>query len=97
METHLITFNDLEITAPEGICLANGSFVVVYNVCPAEPDVGIMSRYIEINDYHDVEILLDLIDENGNLLSRFVDDTLLPQVIKAYGEDWIVDEIQNSI
>lgn len=97
MNTHRINFEQLEISTPHGICLATGSFVVVYHMAPAEPDVGIMTSYVEIDDYHDVEIMLELVDEDGEVLRRFDDASLLPKVIKEYGEDYIVDEIQNSI
>lgn len=97
MRTHKITFEELEISTPHGICLATGSFVVVYHMAPAEPDVGIMSSYVEIDAYHDAEIMLDLINEDGDILRRFDDATLLPKVLREYGEEYILADIENSI
>ena len=93
MSTHTITFEEIEL--PNGH-VATGSFVAVYHVERAQPDCGI-PRHVEIDDYHDVEIMVDVVDEDGNVLSSYDDAGLLADIIKALGEDRICEEIYHAI
>jgi hypothetical protein len=98
MDNYTLTFDDIEVQTPDGVCLATGSVKIEYIVRPAEPDVGIMSRWVDLQGYSDIDVVLVLVDEDGEEISRKAcDEVALYDVIEAYGEDWIVDEIQNSI
>jgi hypothetical protein len=41
--------------------------------------------------------MVDVVDEDGNVLSRYDDAGLLADIIKAIGEDVICEEIYHAI
>ena len=98
MSNYTLIFDDLEVHTMAGVCLASGSVKVEYRVNPAEPDVGIMSRWVEITGYCDIDAVFVLTDEEGEEIMRMVcNDAMLADILDAYGEENIVDEIAERI
>ena len=98
MDNCTITFDDLEVHTMAGICLATGSVKVEYIMRPAEPDVGIMSRWPEIMGYADLDAVFVLIDDDGEEIMRMTcDDAMLADILDAYGEEDILEKIRESI
>jgi hypothetical protein len=99
MSTHTITFEDIELTLNGQIWTATGSFVAEYILNPAEPDVGIMNRWIELDGYCDLEAILTLADEDGEELAtrHVVNDSLIQKIVAELGEDYISREIYDAL
>jgi len=96
-----ITFEDLEMTHNGQIWLATGSFVATYSMCIAEPDVGIMHPYPEIDSYCDLDLFMSLVDEDGEELAHqhitHDNQNIISRLVKLIGEDNIYEEIYHAI
>jgi len=95
-----ITFEDLEMTHNGQIWLATGSFVATYSMAMAEPDVGIMHPYPEIDSYCDLDLFMSLVDEDGEELAsqhiKHDNQNIIARLVKLIGEDNIYAEIQEN-
>jgi hypothetical protein len=100
MRTYTYCFEDIELSLADGINLATGSIKVQYHINRAEPDVGI-PRHVEVDGYCDLDVMLTLVDEDGEALTiTHVTDNdrqLIKKIVFECGEDDIVEKIENSI
>ena len=100
MRTYTYTFEDIELSLADGINLATGSVTVKYHVNRAEPDVGI-PRHVEIDGFCDLDVMLTLVDEDGEALkhTHVTDDDqrLIKAIVRECDEDCIVEKIEDSI
>ena len=87
-------FEEVEVTVPDGSKrYAEGTIEVEYNMNPAEPDIGIPTKYAEVNQYLGGKIILSDMEDDTITRSlsrdepRELEGELFDQIEAAQSED----------
>lgn len=100
MRFHTIYFSEVELNFGGHIYIATGSLTAQYHINREEADVGI-PEHIEIDRYCDLDCQLELVDEDGELLSvSKANDThksVIAKLVEALDETCIAEEIEGAM